>query len=96
MPSPSPTPTPPPSPTPVPTPGRADLPTFTGGEVVTTAIDGMRVRQRPGTDSRVVAGLLPFGAELEVTMGPIVNDGQGWYLVSDAAEQDLGFEEGCG
>ena len=50
-------------------------------ELVATTIDGMRVRQRPGTDARVIAGLLPPGAELEVVMGPILNEGLGWYLV---------------
>ncbi len=92
--------TPPPSPTrmptatPEPTPGPAEIPTFAGAELVTTAIDGMRVRQRPDTDARVIAGLLPAGTELEVVMGPILNEGQGWYLVLDAGARDLGFDEG--
>ena len=94
IPTPSPVPTLVPTATPDPTPGRAEIPTFAGAELVTTTIDGMRVRQRPATDARVIAGLLPFGAELEVVMGPILNDGQGWYLVLDAGEQDLGFDEG--
>jgi hypothetical protein len=88
------TPTPEPTATPIPTPGEADVPTFAGGELVETTIDGMRVRQRPGTDSPVIAGLLPLRASLEVVMGPILNDGLGWYLVNAADERDLGFEEG--
>ncbi len=93
-PTPEPTASPVPTPTPIPTPGRTDIPSFAGAELVDTTIDGMRVRQRPGTDARIIAPLLPLGARLEVVMGPIVNDGQGWYLVSDAQAQDLGFEEG--
>jgi hypothetical protein len=54
----------------------------------------MRIRQRPATDSRVIAALLPLSATLEVVMGPIVNDDLGWYLVKDADGRDLGFEEG--
>jgi hypothetical protein len=61
---------------------------------VETTIDGMRVRQRPGTDSRVIAALLPLQALLEVVMGPILNDGLGWYLVRAADDRELGFEEG--
>jgi hypothetical protein len=97
-PTPAPTPTaspsPIPSPTPEPTPGAADVPSFIGGELIETTIDGMRVRQRPGTDSRVIAGLLPLNARLEVVMGPILNDGIGWYLVRESDERDLGFGEG--
>jgi Bacterial SH3 domain len=94
IPTPSPSPSALPTATPDPTPGRAEVPTFAGAEKVGTTIDGMRVRQRPSTDARVIAGLLPAGAELEVVLGPILNDGQGWYLVRDADEQDLGFAEG--
>jgi hypothetical protein len=83
-----------PTPTPAASSGSADIPRFAGAELVTTTIDGMRVRQRPGTDARVIAALLPLQATLEVVMGPIVTDGQGWYLVTDADEPDLGFEEG--
>jgi hypothetical protein len=97
-PSPSPTPTPPPTPTPTPTPSPTPdagaLPDFVAGDVVTTTIDGLRVRQRPGLSSAVVAGLLPHGAELGVVMGPVVVEGQGWYLVTDADPDDPSFEEG--
>jgi hypothetical protein len=90
----TPSPIPTATPTPVPTPGAADVPSFAGGELIETTIDGMRVRQRPGTDSRVIASLLPLRAGLEVVMGPILNDGIGWYLVDAADERDLGFAEG--
>jgi len=90
----SPTPSPEPTPTPPPTPGATDVPAFAGGELVETTIDGMRVRQRASTDSRVIADLLPLQAQLEVVMGPILNDGLGWYLVKDANASDLGFGEG--
>ncbi len=103
-PTPSPTPTASPSPTPAstptptpsasPTPDLADVPSFRGGEIVATAIDGLRVRQRPGTSSVVVAGLLPLAAELEVRLGPIPADGLGWYLVADADPAEPAFEEG--
>jgi hypothetical protein len=83
-----------PTPTPAPTPGPADVPSFAGGELVATTIDGMRVRQRASTDSRIIASLLPLQAELEIVMGPILNDGNGWYLVKDADPRDLGFGEG--
>ena len=64
------------------------------GELVTTSIDGLRVRQRPGLASNVVAGLLPLGAELQVVMGPIPTDELGWYLVADADPADPEFGEG--
>ena len=57
-------------------------------------IDGLRVRQRPGLASNVVAGLLPLGAELQVVMGPIPTDELGWYLVTDADPADPEFGEG--
>ena len=88
LPTASPTPFPTPSPTPIAAP-----PTFAAGEIVTTATDGLRVRQRPSLGSPVVAGLLPLGAELEVTMGPIVVDDNAWYLVRDALPEPA-FEEG--
>lgn len=68
-------------------------PTFAAGEIVATAIDGLRVRQRPSLSSSVLAGLLPLGAELEVAMGPIVVDDNAWYLVRDARPEPA-FEEG--
>jgi hypothetical protein len=87
-PTPSPTASATPSPTPIPA-----APTFAAGEVVATAIDGLRVRQRPSLSSSVVAGLLPLGAELEVAMGPIVVDDNAWFLVRDA-RPEAAFEEG--
>lgn len=92
-PSPTPAPTATPSATPSPTPDAAAIPRFTAAELVDTTIDGMRVRQHPSTDGRVVAGLLPLAATLQVVMGPVVADGFGWYLVADADERDLGFAE---
>jgi len=82
-PSPSPTPDPTPTPTPVPTPDQGAIPRFAAGELVETTIAGMRVRARPGSDGRVIAGLLPFGAVLQVAMGPIPVDDFGWYLLTD-------------
>ncbi|MBW3612333.1 MAG: SH3 domain-containing protein [Chloroflexi bacterium] len=95
-PSPSPTPSPTPTPTaaPEPTPDLGDVPIFSGGEIVATAIDGLRVRQRPGLSSVVVAGLLPVATELEVRMGPIPLDSVGWYLVADADPDEPAFTEG--
>jgi hypothetical protein len=77
-----------------PTPNLGDVPAFRGGEIVTTDLDGLRVRQRPGTNSVVVASLLPLAAELEIRLGPIPVDGLGWYLVADADAGEPGFEEG--
>lgn len=70
------------------------MPDFGAGEIVTTAIDGLRVRQRPGLRSVVVAGLLPLGAELEVVMGPVLVEEMGWYLVADADADEPEFEQG--
>lgn len=50
----------------------------------------MRVRQRPDSDARVIAGLLPQGAILQVAMGPIPADGFGWYLVTDNGDGSFG------
>lgn len=87
-----------PSPTDVgsesPTPDAGAIPDFTGGEIITTTFAGLRVRDLPGTDRRVITDLLPFDAELEVVMGPIVVDELGWYLVSDADPEAPEFEEG--
>lgn len=90
------TPTPVPSPTPTtePTPDPGSVPAFGAGEVITTLISGLRVRRLPGTDTQVVAGLLPLQAELVVVMGPVQVDGFGWYLVADADEGDPTFDEG--
>lgn len=102
-PSPSPTPSPivtvpppPPSPTPtpVPTPDRGAIPNIASGELAVTQIDGMRVRQRPGTDAPTVTGLLPLGAELEVVMGPFIAGDLGWYLVTDVDPDEPDFDEG--
>jgi len=83
-----------PSPTPSPTPDLGSVPDFRAGDLVTTAIDGLRVRQRPGLTGNVVTGLLPLGAELQVVMGPIQSDELGWYLVADADLADPEFGEG--
>ncbi|MDQ2688787.1 MAG: SH3 domain-containing protein [Chloroflexota bacterium] len=93
-PSPSPSATPSPTPTPEPTPDAAAIPGFAAGEIVATAIDGLRVRQRPSLSSVVVAGLLALGTELEVAMGPILIEEQGWYLVRDADPDEPAFGEG--
>jgi hypothetical protein len=97
----SPTPSPSPSatstsipPSPSPTPDLGAIPDFAAGDVVTTAIDGLRVRQRPGLTGNVVTGLLPLGAELQVVMGPIPTDELGWYLVDDADPADPEFGDG--
>jgi hypothetical protein len=103
IPTPSPTPSPipatptpvlSPSPTPRPTPDPGSIPSFSAGDVVTTLISGLRVRGVPGTEGRVVAGLLPLDAELVVVMGPIPVDGFGWYLVQDGDPAEPTFEEG--
>jgi hypothetical protein len=62
--------------------------------VITSRINGLRVRQRPGVEAQIVTGLLPLGAEMEVIMGPFLNDQIGWYLVSDADPAEPEFEEG--
>ncbi len=92
--TPAPTPSPTASPSAEPTPDLADVPSFSGGEIVATTIDGLRVRQRPGLSSLVITGLLPLAAELEVRMGPIPLDGVGWYLVADADADEPSFGEG--
>jgi hypothetical protein len=93
VPTPSPTPQPP-TPTPEPTPDRGAIPDFAAGEIITSLIDGLRVRQRPGTGAPISTGLLPLGAELEVVMGPFPLDFFGWYLVADADPADPEFDEG--
>lgn len=70
------------------------MPRFSAGERINTTLDGLRVRQRPGTMSTVVTGLLPIGSELQVVMGPILVQGTGWYLVTDADPDEPQFEEG--
>ncbi|MGZ8481370.1 MAG: SH3 domain-containing protein [Candidatus Limnocylindria bacterium] len=91
-PSPEPTPTDPPGASPTPDVGA--IPDFTGRDVVTTTFAGLRVRDLPGTDTRVITGLLSGDAELQVVMGPVLEDGLGWYLVTDADPDDPQFEEG--
>ena len=94
-PTPSPTPisTPTPSPTPSPTP-EPIAPEYNAGEIVTTSIDGLRVRSLPGVDRPIATGLLPFAFELEVVLGPIPVDGLAWYLVADADGREPNFVEG--
>jgi hypothetical protein len=98
-PTPAPDPTPTAAPTPMaeptadPTPD-PEVPHFDAGEIIATATDGLRVRQRPGRSSVVVTDLLPLGAELQVVMGPIPSDGFGWYLVTDADPAEPQFREG--
>ncbi|HSL75604.1 MAG TPA: hypothetical protein VK867_01575, partial [Candidatus Limnocylindrales bacterium] len=52
------------------------------------------MRQRPGSDGLVLTGLLPLDATLQVVMGPIAVDDLGWYLVTDADDDEPQFEEG--
>lgn len=87
-------PAPTPTVSPRPTPSLASIPVFRAAELVATATDGLRVRQRPGTGGTVITGLLPLGAELQVVMGPIVVDEYGWYLLTDADPDEPDFEEG--
>jgi len=84
--------TPTPEPTPVPDP--AAVPVYAAGAMVQTHIAGLRVHARPGTEERVVTGLLPDGAELLVALGPIFVDDYGWYLVDDADSADPAFSQG--
>jgi hypothetical protein len=95
--SPPPTPTPTPASTPSPTPSpspAADVPDFAAGEIVSTTIDGLRVRGLPGLERRIVTGLLPNAFALRVVMGPIPVDDLGWYLVADADAREPDFDEG--
>jgi hypothetical protein len=93
-PTPSPSPTATPSPSPSPTADFGAVPEFSAGELVVTAIDGLRVRQGAGVSANVVTGLLPLGAQLRVVMGPIPTDDLGWYLVTDADAAEPAFDEG--
>lgn len=97
----SPTPTPSPTAVPTPSPSQSPSPTpepiapdFDAGEIVATAIDGLRVRSLPGVDRPIVTGLLPLAFELEVVLGPIPVDGLAWYLVADADGREPNFVEG--
>jgi hypothetical protein len=69
-------------------------PLFRAGDLVATAIDGLRVRQRPTVSAAVLTGLLPANATLEVVMGPLPVEDLAWYLVRDADPDEPGFEEG--
>lgn len=93
-PSPTPTPTPLPTPTPQPTPDVGSLPRIPGGEVASTVVDGLRVRQRPGTSTVVLTGPVPLGSEVGVVMGPVLVEGQGWFLVTDVDPDEPAFGEG--
>jgi hypothetical protein len=92
-PTPSPTSTPAPTATPSATPA-AVVPDFAAGEIIATSTDGLRVRNLPGFNARIVAGLLPVAFELRVVMGPIPVDDLGWYLVADADAREPDFDEG--
>jgi hypothetical protein len=83
-----------PSPTPSPTPDFGAIPDFAAPELVVTALDGLRVRQRPSLSANVVTGLLPLAARLQVVMGPIPADDLGWYLVVDSDRNEPEFDEG--
>jgi hypothetical protein len=92
-PSPTPTATATPAPTPTPTPV-AVIPDFEAGEIVATAIDGLRVHSLPGVQRPVITGLLPLAFELRVVLGPVPLENLGWYLVADADAREPNFEEG--
>jgi hypothetical protein len=96
-PSPTPSPSPtavPATPTPVPTPNLGAIPDLVAGEIVASRIDGLRVRQRPGVEAPITTGLLPLDAQLQVVMGPFIDDELGWYLVTDADPDEPHFAEG--
>jgi hypothetical protein len=84
--------TPTPSATPQPTPDQAKVPIFQAGSMATMRTT-VRVRDLPGTQWGVDA-LLPFGALVQVVLGPIRTDGYGWYLVRDADPAKPSFTEG--
>jgi hypothetical protein len=84
---------PPATATPAPTPGADAIPTFTAGTSVKTSASGLRVRKGPGLTQGVLT-LLPTGSKLVVELGPVRNDGWGWYLVRDADAAEPTFEEG--
>ncbi|MGH2428961.1 MAG: hypothetical protein ACRDGV_08780 [Candidatus Limnocylindria bacterium] len=94
QPTPTAAPTPGPTATPEPTPDAAAIPVFRSGQIIVTATDGLRIRNLPGTDRRVMTGLLPAGAELQVIMGPVLTEGFGWYFVTDADPDEPQFSEG--
>jgi hypothetical protein len=75
-------PSPTPSPTPAPTPGLADVPVLIVGDTAATTLGGLNLRTRPGLDHPVIAVLGPDVGVL-VGLGPVLVDGQGWYLVRD-------------
>ena len=55
---------------------------FTPGDTAATAVGGLRLRTRPGLDHLVTAVLGPDVGML-IGLGPVLVDGQGWYLVRD-------------
>ncbi len=89
-----PTPLPTDGPTPAPTGNPDAVPVYTAGSTVETHIAGLRVHARPGTDERVVTGLLPEGAGLLIAQGPLFWDDYGWYLVDDVDAGDPEFTQG--
>lgn len=82
------------APSPSPTSDANAVPVYVAGSMVETHIGGLRIRARPGTQERVVSGLLPEGANLLVALGPVFVDGYGWYLVQDSDTDDPEFTEG--
>jgi len=84
---------PPATPTVAPTPGPDKIPTYTAGTKVATNAPGLRVRSGPGTSQGVLVSL-PQGSKLVIELGPVRNDGYGWYLVRDADAADPAFDEG--
>jgi hypothetical protein len=93
--SPSPSPSPAATPTlrPSPTPGLESVPQFTAGDRIAVSAPGLRVRARPGVESRVITSL-GLGARLLVALGPVWVDDGGWYLVRDADRAEPTFTTG--
>ena len=83
-----------PSVAPTQAPDPSTVPLYPAGATVQTHIAGLRVHARPGTEERVVTGLLPDAADLLVALGPIFVDGYGWYLVDDVDAGDPAFTQG--
>jgi hypothetical protein len=86
-------PTPIPTASPSPTPGLGAVPQFTAGGQAATNAPGLRVRSRPGTESRVIT-TLGVDADLLIGLGPVWVDDMGWYLVRDADADEPAFGEG--
>jgi len=85
--------TPTPQPTSSSTPGPDAVPVFSAGQQAASNAPGLRVRSRPGTQQQVLA-LLPEDAHLVISLGPVLVDGLGWYLVEDADDADPQFDVG--